>query len=66
MVLTDGVRRVLDGGVYADPSVAPLLAVGTRVTGTGNRPSELSCHGLAASWALETVPGWSCWPCGRA
>ena len=30
MVVTDGVRRVLDGGVYADPSVAPVLAAGTR------------------------------------
>ena len=25
-VVTDGVRRVLEGGLYADPSVAPLLA----------------------------------------
>ena len=24
VVVTDGVRRVLDGGVYADPSVAPV------------------------------------------
>jgi DNA-binding NarL/FixJ family response regulator len=29
-VVTDGVRRVLDGGVYADPSVASLLAAGLR------------------------------------
>lgn len=29
-VVTDGVRRVLDGGVYADPSVASLLAAGIR------------------------------------
>ncbi|GAA2800685.1 hypothetical protein GCM10010470_39720 [Saccharopolyspora taberi] len=38
MVVTDGVRRVLDGGVYADPSVAPVLAAGTRVPGTDNTP----------------------------
>lgn len=42
MVVTDGVRRVLDGGVYADPSVAPVLAAGTRVPGTDNTPRELS------------------------
>lgn len=30
LVVTDGVRRVLDGGVYADPSVASLLAAGLR------------------------------------
>lgn len=29
-VVTTGVRRVLDGGVYADPSVASLLAAGIR------------------------------------
>ena len=29
-VVSDGVRRVLDGGVYADPSVASLLAAGLR------------------------------------
>ncbi len=28
VVVADGVRRVLDGGVYADPSVASLLAAG--------------------------------------
>ncbi|MBO0841020.1 MAG: response regulator transcription factor [Sciscionella sp.] len=42
MVVTDGVRRVLDGGVYADPTVAPILAAGTRVNGTDNTPRELS------------------------
>src|SRR4051812_50161633 len=30
LVVADGVRRVLDGGVYADPSVASLLAAGLR------------------------------------
>ncbi|MBY8847301.1 response regulator transcription factor [Saccharothrix sp. MB29] len=44
MVVTDGVRRVLDGGVYADPSVAPVLAAGTRVPGTDNTPRELSAR----------------------
>ncbi len=29
-IVADGVRRVLDGGVYADPSVASLLAAGIR------------------------------------
>jgi len=41
-VVTDGVRRVLEGGVYADPTVAPILASGTRVAGTDNTPRELS------------------------
>jgi DNA-binding NarL/FixJ family response regulator len=30
LVVADGVRRVLDGGVFADPSVASLLAAGLR------------------------------------
>jgi DNA-binding NarL/FixJ family response regulator len=30
--VADGVRRVLDGGVFADPSVASLLAAGLRGT----------------------------------
>ncbi len=30
VVVVDGVRRVLDGGVYADPAVASLLAAGLR------------------------------------
>lgn len=42
MAVTDGVRRVLEGGVYADPGVAPVLATGTRVPGTDNTPRELS------------------------
>lgn len=36
LVVADGVRRVLDGGVYADPSVASLLAQGLR----GNQPTD--------------------------
>lgn len=43
-VVTDGVRRVLEGGVYADPTVAPILASGTRVAGTDNTPRELSAR----------------------
>lgn len=43
LVVADGVRQVLEGGVYADPSVASLLAAGLR---TGNSAdsgvSELS------------------------
>jgi DNA-binding NarL/FixJ family response regulator len=42
-IVADGVRRVLDGGVYADPSVASLLAAGLRGTGTSEGlASELS------------------------
>lgn len=41
-MVTDGVRQVLDGGVYANQSLAPALASGTRVTGTDNTPRELS------------------------
>lgn len=44
VVVTDGVRRVLEGGVYADPNVAPVLATGTRVPGTDNTPRELSAR----------------------
>lgn len=42
LTVTDGMRQVLDGGVYADPSVAPVLANGTRVPGVDNTPRELS------------------------
>ena len=35
LVVADGVRQVLDGGVYADPSVASLLAASVR-----NGPSD--------------------------
>ena len=41
-VVTDGVRRVLDGGVYADPSVAPVLATGNRVMAVDSVARELS------------------------
>ena len=41
-VVADGVRRVLDGGVYADPSVASLLAVGLRGGPTESAVAELS------------------------
>lgn len=40
--VSDGVRKVLEGGVYADPGVAPVLATGTQVPGTDNTPRELS------------------------
>jgi DNA-binding NarL/FixJ family response regulator len=40
--LTEGVTRVLDGGVYADPTVVPLLLNGTRVPGTNHAPRKLS------------------------
>ncbi len=36
VIVADGVRQVLGGGVYADPSVASLLAAGLR----GNGPSD--------------------------
>jgi len=41
-VVSDGVRRVLQGGVYADPSVASLLAAGLRSSPVDNGVSELS------------------------
>lgn len=51
-VVADGVRRVLAGGVYADPSVASLLAAGLRapvhadggVTGLSEREVEVLRH----------------------
>jgi DNA-binding NarL/FixJ family response regulator len=42
VVVADGVRRVLDGGVYADPSVASLLAAGLRGGPVETGISELS------------------------
>jgi DNA-binding NarL/FixJ family response regulator len=42
VVVADGVRRVLDGGVYADPSVASLLAAGLRGGPVEAGISELS------------------------
>lgn len=44
-VVSDGVRRVLDGGVYADPSVASLLAAGIR---NGQQPAEGGTGELSA------------------
>jgi DNA-binding NarL/FixJ family response regulator len=41
-VVADGVRRVLDGGVYADPSVASLLAAGLRGNPTDAGVNEMS------------------------
>lgn len=43
-MVTDGVRRVLEGAVYTDTGVAPLPVSGTRVTGTDNTPQELSAR----------------------
>lgn len=42
LVVADGMRRVLDGGVYADPMVASLLATGLRESQTPDGTSELS------------------------
>jgi DNA-binding NarL/FixJ family response regulator len=42
LVVADGVRRVLDGGVYADPSVASLLAAGLRGGPQQDGVAELS------------------------
>lgn len=42
VVVADGVRRVLDGGVYADPSVASLLAAGLRDGPVDTGVSDLS------------------------
>jgi DNA-binding NarL/FixJ family response regulator len=46
--VTDGLRRVLDGGVYADPAIASLLAIGVRGgAARGERPSaQLSTREL--------------------
>jgi DNA-binding NarL/FixJ family response regulator len=44
LVVADGVRRVLDGGVYADPSVASLLAAGLRSAPVRDGLSELSAR----------------------
>ena len=41
-ILADGLQKVLDGGVYADPSVASLLAAGLRTGPTDTGVSELS------------------------
>jgi Response regulator containing a CheY-like receiver domain and an HTH DNA-binding domain len=43
-VVSDGVRRVLDGGVYADPSVASLLAAGLRGGPADSGVSDLSAR----------------------
>ncbi|MDQ1688429.1 MAG: hypothetical protein QOK42_1404 [Frankiaceae bacterium] len=42
VVVADGVRRVLDGGVYADPSVASLLAAGLRGSPVQEGVNDLS------------------------
>lgn len=42
MVVTDGVRQVLDGGVYSDPNLDPDEPAGIFVTSTKNVPRELS------------------------
>jgi DNA-binding NarL/FixJ family response regulator len=42
LVVDDGLRRVLDGGVYADPSVASLLAAGLPGRPQQDGVSELS------------------------
>jgi DNA-binding NarL/FixJ family response regulator len=44
MVVADGVRRVLDGGVYADPSVASLLATGLRTAPVHSGLDDLSAR----------------------
>ncbi len=41
-IVVDGVTRVLDGGVYADPSVASLLAAGLRGGPVESGVGELS------------------------
>lgn len=43
-VVADGVRKVLDGGVYADPSVASLLAAGLRGGRNDAGVSDLSAR----------------------
>ena len=41
-ILTDGLARVLGGGVYADPAVVPLLVNGTPGRGGEDQARELS------------------------
>jgi DNA-binding NarL/FixJ family response regulator len=41
-VVADGVRKVLDGGVYADPTVASLLAAGLRTNQSTDGTADLS------------------------
>lgn len=43
-VVADGIRQVLDGGVYADPAVASLLAAGLRGSRTESGVSDLSAR----------------------
>lgn len=43
-VVADGVRQVLGGGVYADPSVASLLAAGLRGNRADSGVSDLSAR----------------------
>lgn len=43
-MVTDGVRRVLDGSGCADPGVASARPSATRVAGTDNTPRELSAR----------------------
>lgn len=43
-VVSDGVRKVLAGGVYADPSVASLLAAGLRGGPADSAVGELSAR----------------------
>jgi DNA-binding NarL/FixJ family response regulator len=50
-VVTDGVRRVLDGGVFADPSVASLLAAGIR----GGAPSGEGGSGELSTREVEVL-----------
>ena len=44
--ITYGMRCVLDGGVYVDPTVAPLLVTANHVPDTANIPRELSVREL--------------------
>ncbi len=50
-VVADGVRRVLDGGVFADPSVASLLAAGIR----GGTPHSEGGTGELSAREIEVL-----------
>lgn len=43
-VVADGVKHVLGGGVYADPTLAPMLVTGAKVPGSDNTPRDLSAR----------------------
>ena len=57
--ITDGLRCVLDGGVYADPSIASLLAIGVRggAARANAPPPNCPCASWrCCAWSLAAGP----------